>query len=372
MQNPMVPHPPSGAPGSPTPGSATFGRTPSTTVVVNLSRERLNRGGARPIFPSSSALPVLQNMQRVQQQGVMGTGQQSVGPMQQSNLFQQTGSFGQQGSLGSVLPGMQGTMGGLAGLQGLQGLPQGITGMQQNVPSLMGQATIGAPPGNMPIGVNLGMGLQQQQQSQLNNLLAQQQAASNMLGGQRSSLLGGQQSGLIGQQSSLLGQQSSLLGQQSNLLAALQAQQQNRMLGQQGSGQLMGMGQLGGANQLGMTNNMLTGSMSSNPQMGLLSANLMSSSPQIGQQKSQIALNALMPASSRASKPMLQAMETLQGGSPGMQGISSSPAIPGTPAPIVMSQPITNAGLAPQMQHLLLKGLPGYTSTLVLILVPQE
>ncbi|KAL1469071.1 hypothetical protein MTO96_004802 [Rhipicephalus appendiculatus] len=349
MQNPM-----GSARGSPPPGGVTFGRSPSTTVVVNLSRERLNRGGARPIFPSVSAL---QNMQRMQQQGMMCMGQQPMGPMQQASLFQQTGGFGQQASLGAMLPGMQGSLGGLPGLQGLQGLPQGMTGMQQSVPSIMGQATIGAPPGNMSIGVNLGMGMPQQQQPQLGNLLAQQQATSNLLGGQGSSLLGGQQ--------------SSLLGQQSNLLAALQAQQQSRMLGQQGSGQLLGMGQLGGANQLGTTNT-LTGSVSSNPQLGLLSANLMSSSPQIGQQSSQCTLSAIMPASSQASKPILQAMETLQGGAPGMQGISGAPAIAGTPAPIVMSQPVTSAGLAPQMQHLLLKGLPGYTSTLVLILVPQD
>ncbi|KAH7936378.1 hypothetical protein HPB52_021824 [Rhipicephalus sanguineus] len=357
MQNPMGPHPPSGAPGSPPPApGSVFGRTPSTTVVVNLSRERLNRGGARPIFPSASALPALQNMQRMQQQGMMGMGPQpNLGSMQQTSLLQQTGGLGQQASLGAMLPGMQGSMG---GLQGFQGLQQGMTGMQPSVPSFMGQATIGAPPGNMSIGVNLGMGMPQQQQPQFGNLLGQQQANSNLLGGQRSSLLGGQQSGL--------------LGQPSNLLATLQAQQQNRMLGQQGSGQLLGMGQLGGANQMGMGMNSLTGSVSSNPQMGLLSANLMTSSPQLGQQRSQCTLNAIMPASSQASKPMLQAMETLQGGSPGIQGISGPPALSGTPAPIVMSQPITSAGLAPQMQHLLLKGLPGYTSTLVLILVPQE
>lgn len=352
---------PSGSP-PPTSGSVSFGRTPSTTVILNLSREKLNRGGARPIFPSVSALPALQNMQRMQQQGMLGMGQQQPNLGQ---LLQQSGGLGgQQGSLGGMLSGMQGSLG---GLQGLQGLQQPMSGMQQSAPSLMGQATIGMPPGNMSFGLNLGMGLQQpqqqQQQQQYSNLLAQQQAAANLLGGQRSNMLGGQQS-------NMLGQQSNLLGQQSSLLAALQNQQQSRMLAQQGSGQLLGMGQPGGSNQMGMMNT-LTGSVSSNPQIGMLSANLMSSSPQVSQQKSQSAFNALMPAS-RASKPMLQAMETLQGGTPGVQGISGPPALVGTPAPIVMSQPITSAGLAPQMQHLLLKGLPGYTSTLVLILVPQD
>lgn len=355
MQNQMGAQQAGSPSGSPTPGGVTFGRTPSTTVIVNLSREKLNRGGARPIFPSVSALPALQNMQRMQQQGMMSMGQQqpNLSQLQQAALLQQSAGLGQQASMGAMLPGMQGSLGGLQGLQGLQGM----TGMQQSVPSLMGQATIGAPPGNMSIGVNLGLGVPQQQQQQYANLLAQQQAAASLLGGQRSTVLGGQQ--------------SNLLGQQSNLLAALQnQQQQSRIMPQQSSGQLLGMGQMGGASQLGMMNT-LTGSVSSNPQMGLLSANLMSSSPQITQQKSQINFNALMP-SSRASKPMLQAMETLQGGAPGVQGITGSPAIAGTPAPIVMSQPITRAGLAPQMQHLLLKGLPGYTSTLVLILVPQE
>ncbi|KAL1437968.1 hypothetical protein MTO96_048428 [Rhipicephalus appendiculatus] len=328
-----APQPPSRAPGSPPPGSVALGRTPSATIVVNVSRERLNRGGARPIFPSASALPALQNMQRMQQQGMMSMGQQpNLGPMQQASLFQQAGGLGQQASMGTMLP-----------------------GMQQSGPSLAGQATIGAPPGNMSIGVNFGLGMRQQQQPQFGNLLAQQQGNANLLGGQQSSLFSGQQSGL--------------LGQQSNLLATLQAQQQNRMLGQQGSGQLLGMGQLGGANQMGI--NTLTGSMSSNPQTGLLSANLMSSSPQIGQQNSQCTLSALMPASSCASGPMLQAMGTLQGGLPGIQGMSGPPALTGRSAPIVMSQPITSAGIAPQMQHLLLRGLPGYNTTLVLIMVPQ-
>ncbi|XP_054931283.2 uncharacterized protein [Dermacentor andersoni] len=352
---------PAGSP-TPSPGNVSFGRSPSTTVIVNLSREKLNRGGARPIFPSVSALPALQNMQRMQQ-GMLGMGQQqqqqqpNLAQLQQAALLQQAGGLGgQQASLGALLSGLQGSLG---GLQGLQGLQQPMSGMQQSSPTLMGQATIGMPPGNMSLGLNLGMGMQQgqqQQQQQYNNLLAQQQAAANLLGTQRSSLLGGQQ--------------SNVLGQQSSLLAALQNQQQNRMLAQQGSGQLLGMGQLGGSSQMGMMNT-LTGSVSSNPQLGLLSASLMSNSPQISQQKSQGTFNALMPAS-RASKPLLQAMETLQGGAPGLQGISGPPALAGTPAPIVMSQPITNAGLAPQMQHLLLKGLPGYTSTLVLILVPQD
>ncbi|XP_077498968.1 uncharacterized protein LOC144110034 [Amblyomma americanum] len=333
-------------------GAAAFGRTPSTTVILNLSREKLNRGGARPIFPSACALPTLQaNFQRMQMAQGMGGGMQQSSLGQMQALMQQQSGLGQQRSMAGMLPGMQGMQGSMGG--GLQGMPgmQGMAGMQQSSPSIMGQASIGGmPPGNVSIGLNMGlggmggmggmgglsgmgsmgsMGMQPQQQ-QMSNLLAQQQ-------------------------------QVGMLGQQSNMLSALQSQQ-GRMLGQQSSGQMMPMGS-------GMMNQ-LTGTMSSNPQLGMLSASLMTS-PQLQQQKSQSAFSGMM-AASRSSKPMLQAMETLQGGSPGVQGISGSPALTGTPAPIVMSQPITSAGLAPQMQHLLLKGMPGYNSTLVLILVPQD
>ncbi|KAM7287515.1 collagen alpha-1(I) chain-like [Ixodes scapularis] len=52
-------------------------------------------------------------------------------------------------------------------------------------------------------------------------------------------------------------------------------------------------------------------------------------------------------------------------------GMPGAPAVPGNKSPIVMSQPITNTGLTPQMQQLLLRGMPGYTATVVLILVPN-
>ncbi|KAL1469072.1 hypothetical protein MTO96_004803 [Rhipicephalus appendiculatus] len=318
MQNPMGPHPPSGAPGSPPPGSGTFGRTPSTTVIVNLSREKLNRGGAPPIFPSTSPLPALQNMQRMQQQGMMSMGKQpNLGPMQQASLFQQAGGLGQQASMGAMIPGMQGSLGGLQGLHGLQGLQPGMTSMQQSVPSLMGHATIGAPPRNMSIGVNLGLGKPQQQQPQFGNLLAQQQANANLLGGQRSSLISGQQSGL---------------------LATLQAQKQSRMLRQQSSGAAAGHGWDCSA------------PISRPPahKLGSRSRVSVQREPYVERAYNyECTLSALMPASSRASTPMLQAMEASQGGSPGMQGTSGAPAIAGTPAPIVMSEPITSAGLAP-------------------------
>uniref|UniRef100_A0A131Z3I9 Uncharacterized protein n=1 Tax=Rhipicephalus appendiculatus TaxID=34631 RepID=A0A131Z3I9_RHIAP len=57
----------------------------------------------------------------------------------------------------------------------------------------------------------------------------------------------------------------------------------------------------------------------------------------------------------------------------GMQGMGGMgmPAVPGNKSPIVMSQPLTGTGLTPQMQQLLLRGMPGYTATVVLILVPN-
>ncbi|XP_077528623.1 uncharacterized protein LOC144141020 [Haemaphysalis longicornis] len=321
-------------------------RCPSTIVTLNVSQERLNRGGARPIFPSSVALPTLQNMQRMQQQAYGGMQQGSIGGLQ-------------QGSIGGL---QQGSMG---------GLPQGSLGGQT-------QQGIGVQPQGHLVQLQLAL-LQQQQQ--------QQQQPQGSLGGlmQGSALSGGGQglqgmssvvgqsslggSGALGglsqqdQLSSLLGggagsHNSNLLGgQQSSLLSALQ-NQQGGMLSGQGSG-----GQLGGS--------LLTASLSSSPQVGLLGAGLMASSQGLSPQKSQLSLDSVLPTS-RASKPLLQAMETLKGGAPGVQGIASPPSVPGLPAPIVMSQPVTSAGLAPQMQHLLLRGMPGYTSTLVVILVPQD
>ncbi|KAM7287514.1 hypothetical protein ISCGN_031205 [Ixodes scapularis] len=92
-----------------------------------------------------------------------------------------------------------------------------------------------------------------------------------------------------------------------------------------------------------------------------------------GQASSSLGSTALVSAGSRRSSGMLlQAMETVGGGSPGVMGISGPPALPGTAAPIVMSQPITSAGLAPPMQQMLLRSMPGYTSTLVVILVPEN
>ncbi|XP_029839599.2 collagen alpha-1(I) chain-like [Ixodes scapularis] len=64
-------------------------------------------------------------------------------------------------------------------------------------------------------------------------------------------------------------------------------------------------------------------------------------------------------------------MGSMAGMGMGMQGMPGAPAVPGNKSPIVMSQPITNTGLTPQMQQLLLRGMPGYTATVVLILVPN-
>ncbi|XP_077552307.1 uncharacterized protein LOC144166647 [Haemaphysalis longicornis] len=328
-----------------------IGRCPSTIVTFNVSQERINRGGARPIFPSSVALPTLQNVQRLQQQAYSGMQQGSTGGLQQ-------GSMGglQQGSMGGV---PQGSLGGQT-QQGIGGQPQGhlvqlqlaLLQQQQQQPQgslgglMQGSALPGATQGVQGMPSVVGQG---------------SLGGSGGIGGllqqdQLSSLLGG---GAGSHNPNLFG------GQQSSLLSALQ-NQQGGMLSGQGSG-----GQLGGG--------LLPGSLSSSPQVGLLGAGLMASSQGLSPQKSQCTLGGLgafggssVLPTSRASKPLLQAMETLKGGAPGVQGIVGAPAGAGSPAPIVMSQPVTSAGLAPQMQHLLLRGMPGYTSTLVLILVPQD
>ncbi|XP_065301313.1 collagen, type I, alpha 1b-like [Dermacentor albipictus] len=81
---------------------------------------------------------------------------------------------------------------------------------------------------------------------------------------------------------------------------------------------------------------------------------------------------------SRPMSPMMgmggMGMGGMGGMGMGMGGMSManmSPAMPGNKSPIVMSQPLTGTGLTPQMQQLLLRGMPGYTATVVLILVPN-
>ncbi|CAN7943823.1 unnamed protein product [Ixodes pacificus] len=363
--------PPLSCPGSPTPG--TMFRIPSTTVVFNIAKDNFNRGGARPIFPSACALQSLKQgfQNRMSgQQGLAGIQAGMPGTlgemyaMPEGMVGVQGGTIGMQRRMAGTLPGMTEMQGGMSGwLAGMSGTQGGMGGIQTGMPQIQGgmvrmltifpqmQGIQGGMSG-MQGGIS-GMGLPQQSpfgiQPQLQPPAGLQTPMSAMLSQQPMRV----QPTMMFQQSQMpqqmYGQASSSLG-----MMGVPSRLQNQ--------------RLDGSNSGGRTQS-LTGSIANQTFFG---ANLTSAEPssRIGHENCSTAL--VSAGSRRSSGMLLQAMETVGGGSPGVMGISGPPALPGTAAPIVMSQPITSAGLAPPMQQMLLRSMPGYTSTLVVILVPDN
>ncbi|CAN8028379.1 unnamed protein product [Ixodes persulcatus] len=334
--------PPLSCPGSPTPG--TMFRIPSTTVVFNVAKDNFNRGGARPIFPSACALQSLrQGFQNPMsgQQGLAGIQAGMPGTLGEMYAMPE-GTVGMQGRMAGMLPGLTELQGGMSGwLAGMSGTQGGMGGIQTGMPQIQG--SMGGISG-MQGGIS-GMGLPQQSPFGIQPLLQQP-------------------AGLQTPMSAMLSQQPMRV---QPTMMFQQSQMPQQMFGQASSSLVMTVPRVAGAGEMVALRSLLA-RFSSTDRYYFFRANSMAVSQLIGAMST-----ALLSADSRGSSGMLlQAMETVGGGSPGVMGISGPPALPGTAAPIVMSQPITSAGLAPPMQQMLLRSMPGYTSTLVVILVPDN